>query len=110
MRRIVSVLVVAALMAATLGASTLPAMAASPAGSVVFYPYGNGITYSCAGGPPFVVGPGSPEANCALWQIGPPPAGLVCDVPTAITFVHDMHQEVYEGKLCRGSDDGARPT
>jgi hypothetical protein len=82
-------------------ASTLPAMATSPADSVVFYPHGNGATYSCTDGSSFIVDPHSPEGNCTLQQIGPPSNGLVCDAPTTITFVHDMRQDVEDGMLCQ---------
>jgi hypothetical protein len=73
-----------------------PATAQSPADPIVYFPLGNGATYSCAGGPPFVVNDlhhsgGSSPGNCAIQQIGPPPVGLVCDVPATITFEHEMH-------------------
>jgi hypothetical protein len=73
-----------------------PAIAQAPPDSVVYFSLGNGATYSCAGGPPFVVdndhhsGDSSP-GNCAIQQIGPPPVGLACDIPTTITFTHEMH-------------------
>jgi hypothetical protein len=87
---------------AMLGAPILPAMATSPGNSLVLYPYGNGATYSCTGGPPFVVvDPHSSEGNCALEQIGAPPVGVICDAPTTIAFVHDMHKEVEDGMLCQ---------
>ena len=85
-----------------------PAIAQSPAADpVVYFPLGNGATYSCAGGPPFVVdnhhrhhsGDSSP-GNCAIEQIGPPPVGLVCDIPTPITFAHEMHPWTTDAWLC----------
>lgn len=88
-------------MALMLIATTLPAIAASPGNSIVYFPDGNGVTYSCTGGPPFVVDPMSSEGNCSVEQIGGLPAGLVCDVPTALTFVHDAHEAKLEGKLCQ---------
>jgi hypothetical protein len=72
-----------------------------PANSIVYFPYGNGLTYSCAGGPPFIVDTMSAEGNCALEQIGGLPAGVVCDIPTTITFVHDMNQEELDGWSCQ---------
>jgi hypothetical protein len=99
----------AALVAATLAASALPAMAASPADSIVFFPIGtNGATYSCTGGPPFVHDHDDSSGNCAVQHVGAP-TGLVCDVPTTITLVHDMHQLVGNARLCRGSADAASP-
>ena len=75
-----------------------------PANSIVYFPYGDGLTYSCAGGPPFIVDNMSAEGtegNCALEQIGALPAGVVCDIPTTITFVHDMNQEELDGWSCQ---------
>lgn len=72
-----------------------------PAGSIVYFPYGNGITYSCSGGPPFIVDPMSGEGNCTLEEIGALPAGVGCYISTPIEFVHDMHQEVLDGWLCQ---------
>ena len=85
-----------------------PAIAQSPAADpVVYFPLGNGATYSCAGGPPFVVdnhhlrhSGGSSPGNCAIEQIGPPPVGLVCDIPTTITFAHEMHPWTTDAWLC----------
>jgi hypothetical protein len=74
------------------------------ANSIVYFPYGDGLTYSCAGGPPFIVDTMSAEGtegNCALEQIGALPAGVVCDIPTTITFVHDMNQEELDGWSCQ---------
>jgi hypothetical protein len=97
----------AAVAAVLLTAFTPPAIAQSPAAdSVVYFPLGNGATYSCAGGPPFVVnnhhhsGDSSP-GNCAIQQIGPPPVGLVCDIPTTITFTHEMHPWTTDVWLCQ---------
>lgn len=106
MKRIKLVIAVAAATVATLAASTLPAVAQSQADSIVFFPVdlGNGATYSCTGGGPFVYDPAS-TGNCAVQQIGKP-AGLVCDAPTTITFVHDMHEYVADASLCDGGTDG----
>ncbi len=80
--------------------ATLPAMAVSPTDSTIFYPKGNGVTYSCTGGPPFVHhGHDDAMGNCTVQGVGPP-AGLICDVPTTITLVHDMRQDVEDSKLC----------
>ena len=85
-------------------AFALPAIAQSPADSTVYFPLGNGATYSCAGGPPFVVDDdhhsGGSPGNCAIQQIGPPPVGLVCDMPTTITFAHEMHPWTTDAWLC----------
>lgn len=75
----------------------------SPAVSIVFFPAGNGATYSCTGGPPFVFSD-HPMGNCAFLQIGVP-VGLICDVPTTITFMHDMYQFVADGSLCHSGLD-----
>lgn len=72
--------------------------AVSPAVSTVFFPGGNGVTYSCTGGPPFVFDPHS-MGNCAVQYVGPP-VGLVCDVPTTIIFMHEMSQFVADASLC----------
>ena len=87
-------------MVAILVATTLPAMADSQEESTVFFPVagGNGGTYSCTGGPPFVFDPAS-TGNCVVQQIGKP-ADLVCDDPTTITFMHDMHRYVADAGLC----------
>jgi hypothetical protein len=90
---------VAAVSAAMSVTPILPAMAA-PADPIVFFPYGDGATYSCTGGPPFVVDPDSPEGNCTLQQIGGLPDGLICDVPATITFVHDMDRYAADGRRC----------
>ena len=88
--------------ATTLLTATLPALAASPGESTVFYPQGNGVTYSCTGGPPFIhSGHDASTGNCTVRHVGPPSGGSAsCDVPTTITLVHDMHQNVEEGRLC----------
>jgi len=108
-KRILSVLSVTTLIAAMMVVTALPAFAASSAYSIVYFPFGNGATYLCSGGPPFVVNNnnnhhhhsgGSSPGNCAIEQIGPPPVGLVCDIPTTITFVHDTHQDTEGGRLC----------
>lgn len=82
-------------------------MADLPAGSTLFFPVtlGNGASYSCTGGPPFVHDPASPSQNCPLQQVGPPP-GYVCDIPTTITFIHDTNQYVADAWLCH-SDTAA---
>ena len=85
--------------AAMLLTTTLPATAQSAGDSLVFFPGGNGATYSCTGGPPFVFDHDASMGNCTFERTGVP-ANLTCDVPTTITFVHDMHQDVEEGMLC----------
>ena len=90
--------------AAMLLATSLPATAQSAGDSLVFFPVGNGATYSCTGGPPFIHSghDASSTGNCTVRHVGPPPSGPAsCDVPTTITLVHDMHQDVEEGRLCR---------
>jgi len=92
--------VIIAVTAVTLLA-TFPAMAESPTHFTIFYPEGNGVTYSCTGGPPFVHhGHDATMGNCAVQGVGPP-AGLICDVPTTVTVVHDMRQDVEDSRLCR---------
>jgi hypothetical protein len=93
------VLMVIAVTVTMLLATALPAMAAP--NSMVFFPKGNGATYSCTGGPPFVFDPNSSEGNCGVQQIGGQPTGLTCGVPTEITFVHDGHKDVENAKLCQ---------
>ena len=91
---------VAAVTVVLLAAFTLPAIAVSPANSVVYFHFGNGATYSCSGGPPFVSnGSDASPGNCAIERIGAPPVGLVCDIPTTITFVHEMHQATLDARL-----------
>jgi hypothetical protein len=95
---------VVALMVGMLVATPLPAIATTPADSTVFFPValGNGATYSCTGGPPFVNDPASPSQNCPLQQVGPPP-GYVCDVPTSLTFIHDSYQYPANARLCQSN-------
>jgi hypothetical protein len=94
-------------MAVSLVASILPAWAQSTTDSIVFFPAGNGATYSCTDGPPFVHNSDDPSmGNCTVEQVGPP-TGMVCDAPTTITLVHDMEQLVVEGNLCRSSTEDA---
>jgi|SRR5215203_675972 len=101
MRRTKKLFVITATAAATLVAAILPAVAQSQeADSIVFLPYGNGATYSCSGGAPFIFDPHSGEGNCAVEQIGRP-AGLECEVPTTIRVVHGMHQAEEDAKLCQ---------
>jgi hypothetical protein len=112
MRRTKLVIVVATVIVAVLITSALPAMASSQEESIVFFPVpgGNGATYSCAGGPPFVFDPAS-TGNCAVQRIGRAD-DLVCDVPTTITFVHDVHRYVADGSLCKsgtGESGGSSP-
>ena len=93
--------IVAAVTVVLLTAFTLPAIAQSPADSIVYFPFGNGATYSCSGGPPFVSNNSDDSpGNCAIEQIGPPPVGLVCDMPTTITFAHETHQATLDARLC----------
>lgn len=91
---------IAAVSVAMLLALTLPTMAVASADSIVFFPGGNGATYSCTGGPPFVFDP-APDSggNCTVEQIGRPD-GLVCDDPTPITIVHESAQFIAEGSRC----------
>ena len=104
----------AAVAAVLLTAFAPPAIAQAPPDSVVYFPLGNGATYSCSGGPPFVVNNhhhysgGSSPGNCAIQQIGPPPVGLACDVPTAITFTHEMHPWTTEAWLCQQQQYGGQ--
>lgn len=106
MGRIKLVFTLAAVTVAVLLASIPPALAASPDDSIVFFPVtlGNGATYSCTGGPPFVSNGDDSTGNCSVQQIGKP-ADLVCDVPTTITFVHDRHQFIADGSLCHSGAD-----
>ena len=96
---------IATFMVTMLTITVIPAMASSQeaADSIVFFPAGNGATYSCAGGPPFVHnGDDVSMGNCSLEQLGAPP-GSECDAPTDITFIHDMHEEVLDARLCHSS-------
>ena len=87
------------------GQAVSNAGATSPANSIVFFPVQNGVTYSCTGGPPFVHhGHDASMGNCAVQHVGPP-AGLVCDVPTTITIMHDIEQLVVDGRLCYSGID-----
>jgi hypothetical protein len=101
---------IATVTVAMLTITFVPAMAfAAPetANSVIFFPAGNGATYSCTGGPPYVYnGHDLSAGNCSLEHIGAP-AGFVCDAPTSITFVHDMHQEGQDARLCHSSTGAA---
>src|SRR3982751_1172606 len=101
MRRIKLFFVVATFTVAMLLIPTLPAMAGASEDPNVFFPValGNGATYSCTGGPPFVVDEDDSTGNCSVQQIGAP-TDLVCDAPTTITFVHDMRQFVADASLC----------
>lgn len=110
MRRIKKlVVVVAAFAAFMLVASILPATAkAQEADSIVYFPYGNGATYSCMGGPPFVFDSAG-TGNCSIEQIGSP-VGLLCEVPTTITFVHQGRRWVADAILCHSSTDTANLT
>ncbi len=106
MRRIKKlVMVVAAFTVAMLIAPILPEAAqAQEADSIVYFPYGNGATYSCTGGAPYVFDSAG-TGNCSVEQIGALPAGLVCDVTTTLTFVHQGHQWVADAMLCNSSTD-----
>ena len=100
-KRMLTVLSVATLIAAMVVVTALPAFAASSANSIVYFPFGNGATYSCSGSPPFVSNNSDASpGNCAIEQIGAPPVGLVCNVPTTITFVHETHQATIDARLC----------
>jgi hypothetical protein len=102
MRRIKKlVVVVATVTVAMMLAPILPAMAQEEAaGSTVFFPYGNGATYSCTGGASFVFDAAG-TGNCTVQQIGALPADLVCEIPTTITFMHHEHQWVADASLCQ---------
>ncbi len=99
MGRTKSMIAVIAVTVAMLVASVPAAMAAS-VGSTVYFPYGNGATYSCSGEPPFVFDSDSRTGNCAVQQIGKP-TDLVCNVTTSITFVHEGHGFVADASLCQ---------
>jgi len=107
MRRIKSGFTVAAITVAMLIASIQPAVADSSADSLIFFaaPGGPGGTYSCTSGPPFISEPGSVQENCTPYQTGMP-AGLVCDIPTTVTFaptvpdVPEITQYAAQGRLC----------
>ena len=98
---------VAVVVVAMLAVSLPPALAdSSPStSSMVFFPValGNGATYSCTGGPPFVFDGDDPSSgNCAVERIGKPEE-LACDDPTSITFVHDLHEFAGEASLCKSA-------
>ncbi len=103
MRRIKKLAVeIAVVTGIMLVAPILPAVAQEPqeaADSTVFFPYGNGATYSCTGGPPFVFDPAG-TGNCTVQQIGRL-TGPLCEIPTTITFVHQGHQWIADAKLCQ---------
>ena len=105
MRRILMALMIAAVALVVVPIS--PAMAQDfqeeqAAESIVYFPYGNGGTYSCTGGPPFV-SDSAGTGNCSIEQIGAP-TGLTCDIPTNLTFVHEGHEWVSDASLCYYSD------
>ncbi len=102
MRRIKKLIVMlAAVTGIMLITPILPAMAEEEAaGSTVFFPYGNGATYSCGGGASFVFDAAG-TGNCTVEQIGALPADLVCEVPATITFMHHGHQWVADARLCQ---------
>jgi len=102
MRRIKKLAVVVATVTVVMMlAPILPAMAQEEAaGSTVFFPYGNGATYSCTGGASFVFDAAG-TGNCTVQQIGALPAGLVCEVPTTITFMHHVNHWVADARLCQ---------
>lgn len=106
MKRTKSVFVIAAVAVTMLVASIPPAVAAPPEALVFFaVPGGPGGTYSCTSSPPFVSDLGSPQETCTLYQTGAP-AGLVCDIPTTVTFVPtvpevpEVTEYVANGSLC----------
>ena len=103
MRRIKKLAVVVVTVAvATLVTPIPPAMAQETqelADATVFFPYGNGATYSCTGGPPFVFDSAG-TGNCTVQQIGRL-TGPLCETPTTVTFVHQGHQWVADARLCQ---------
>ncbi len=103
MRRFKKLAVVVATVAvATMVAPILPAMAQETqegADAIVFFPYGNGATYSCTGGPPFVFDAAG-TGNCSVEQIGRGLTDPLCEVPTTITFVHQGNEWVADARLC----------
>ena len=97
MRRILMALMIATV--ALLVIIISPAMAQEEQeDSIVYFPYGNGGSYSCTGGSPFVFDSAG-TGNCAIEQIGAP-NGLVCDIPSNLTFVHEGHEWVSDASLC----------
>ncbi len=101
MRRIKKLIVIlAAVTGIMLIAPILPAMAQEEAaGSTVFFPYGNGATYSCVGGAPFVFDSAG-TGNCTVQQIGRL-TGPLCEIPTTIIFVHQGHRWTADARLCQ---------
>jgi hypothetical protein len=101
MRRIKKLIVMlAAVTGIMLITPILPAMAQEEAaGSTVFFPYGNGATYSCVGGAPFVFDSAG-TGNCTVQQIGRLTDPL-CEIPTTIVFVHQGHQWTADARLCQ---------
>jgi hypothetical protein len=106
MRRLKKLAVaLAAITVVMLVAPILPALAQesqeeeAAADSIVFFPYGNGATYSCVGDAPFVFDSAG-SGNCTVQQIGRLTAPL-CEIPTTITFVHHGHQWVADARLCQ---------
>ena len=98
MRRILMVLVIAAVALLVVPIPPVMAQDFQEADSIVYFPYGNGGTYSCTGGPPFVFDSAG-TGNCSIEQIGAP-IGLVCDVRTTLIFVHEGHEWVSDASLC----------
>jgi len=101
MRRIKKLIVMlAAVTGIILLTPVLPAMAQEEAASsTVFFPYGNGATYSGVDGAPFVFDSAG-TGNCTVQQIG----RLIdprCEVPTTITFIHQGNQWVADARLCQ---------
>ena len=100
MRRILMALMIATV--ALLVVIISPAMAQEEQqqaeDSIVYFPYGNGGTYSCTGGSPFV-SDSAGTGNCSIEQIGAP-SGLECDIPTTLTFRHEGHEWVSDASLC----------
>ena len=113
MRRIKKlVMVVATFAVVVLLTTVLPEAAQAQeeaANSIVYFPYGNGATYSCEGGASFVFDSAG-TGNCAVQQIGALPPGLVCDIPTTITFVHQGYQWVADARLCQSGTDARNLT
>ena len=108
MRRVLTIFMIVAV--ALLVAPISPAMAQDfqeqqeqqATDSILYFPYGDGGTYSCTGGPPFV-SDSAGTGNCSIEEIGAP-IGLVCDIPTTLTFVHEGHEWVSDASLCYYSD------
>jgi hypothetical protein len=98
MRRILMALMIATVALLVVIISPAMAQEEQAADSIVYFPYGNGGTYSCTGGSPFVFDSAG-TGNCSIEQIGAP-IGLVCDIPTNLTFVHEGHEWVSDASLC----------